>query len=141
MLVWSRSGRFVVWLVAGLLIGVIYVAPLAVILAGEPGRAMERRAAERLHPRALRRRAARGDFGRAVLREPRHRARRQPARARLRHLGGAGVARLQGERCSRVLGLLFFIPSAVPSVSVGPRPAGRVQPAAAAAQRHDRDRA
>src|SRR3984957_7730790 len=33
MLVWSRSGRFLVWLVAALLIGIIFLAPLAVILA------------------------------------------------------------------------------------------------------------
>ena len=33
MLVWSRSGRFIVWLLAALLIGVIFIAPLAVILA------------------------------------------------------------------------------------------------------------
>jgi 2-aminoethylphosphonate transport system permease protein len=33
MLVWSPSGRFVVWLLAALLIGVIFIAPLAVILA------------------------------------------------------------------------------------------------------------
>ena len=32
MLVWSRSGRFLVWLVAALLIGIIFIAPLAVIL-------------------------------------------------------------------------------------------------------------
>ena len=34
MLVWSRSGRFIVWLLAALLIGIIFIAPLAVILAG-----------------------------------------------------------------------------------------------------------
>src|ERR1700733_5749643 len=33
MLVWSRSGRFIVWLLAALLIGIIFIAPLAVILA------------------------------------------------------------------------------------------------------------
>ncbi len=35
-----------------------------------------------------------------------------------RHLGGAG-AETQSEGVSKLLGLLFFIPSAVPSVSVG----------------------
>ena len=33
MLVWSRSARFIVWLLAALLIGIIFIAPLAVILA------------------------------------------------------------------------------------------------------------
>src|ERR1700735_5226915 len=38
MLVWSRPGRFLVWLVAALLIGVIFIAPLAVILAASLAR-------------------------------------------------------------------------------------------------------
>ena len=38
MLVWSRSGRFVVWLVAALLIGILFLAPLAVILAASLAR-------------------------------------------------------------------------------------------------------
>src|ERR1700760_2414582 len=38
MLVWSRSGRFIVWLLAALLIGVIFIAPLAVILAASLAR-------------------------------------------------------------------------------------------------------
>src|SRR5271166_5621370 len=33
MLVWSRLGRLAVWSVAALLIGIIFIAPLAVILA------------------------------------------------------------------------------------------------------------
>ena len=33
MLVWSRSGRFLVWTFAAILIGAIFIAPLAVILA------------------------------------------------------------------------------------------------------------
>ena len=38
MLVWSRSGRFVVWLIAALLIGIIFIAPLAVIVAASLAR-------------------------------------------------------------------------------------------------------
>jgi 2-aminoethylphosphonate transport system permease protein len=38
MLVWSRSGRFVVWLLAALLIGILFIAPLAVILAASLAR-------------------------------------------------------------------------------------------------------
>jgi 2-aminoethylphosphonate transport system permease protein len=33
VLVWSRSGRGFVWAVLGLLVGVVYIAPLAIILA------------------------------------------------------------------------------------------------------------
>ena len=35
---WSRSGRFIVWLLAALLIGVIFILPLAVILAASLAR-------------------------------------------------------------------------------------------------------
>jgi 2-aminoethylphosphonate transport system permease protein len=98
MLVWSRSGRFVVWLLAALLIGILFIAPLAVILAASlakqwngvlpTGFTLEHYAA-----------AASGASGDSVL---------------------ASLAlRAQGEAWSRSLGLLFFIPSAVPSVSVG----------------------
>ena len=33
MLVWSRSGKLAVWSFAGLLVGIVFLAPLAVILA------------------------------------------------------------------------------------------------------------
>ncbi len=38
MLVWSRSGRLIVWLLAALLIGILFIAPLAVILAASVAR-------------------------------------------------------------------------------------------------------
>jgi len=117
MLVWSRSGRFVVWLVAALLIGVIFLAPLAVILAASlaehwngvlpTGFTFE-------HYRA----AGSGASGDAVFAS----LITGLIASLLALLSGSWAAlalRGQGEAWSRRLGLLFFIPSAVPSVSVG----------------------
>src|ERR1700722_2457285 len=83
----------------------------------ELGKAVERRLADRLHPRTLRIRCKRG-LGRFRDREPHHRAR--GSLLALHYGSWAALAlRAQGEAWSRSLGLLFFIPSAVPSVSVG----------------------
>ena len=113
MLVWSRSGRFIVWLLAALLIGVIFIAPLAVILAASlaqqwngilpTGFTLEHYA------------AAGSDAVVASLITG-------LVASLLALLCGSWAAlalRAQGEAWSRGLGLLFFIPSAVPSVSVG----------------------
>ena len=117
MLVWSRSGRFIVWLVAALLIGVIFIAPLAVILAASlagqwngvlpTGFTFEHYAA-----------AGSGASGDAVFAS----LVTGLIASLLALLSGSWAAlalRAQGEAWSRSLGLLFFIPSAVPSVSVG----------------------
>ena len=117
MLVWSRSGRFFVWLVAALLIGVIFLAPLAVILAASlaqhwngvlpSGFTLEHYAAARS--------GASGDAVFASLVTG-------LIASLLALLSGSWAAlalRDQAEAWSRSLGLLFFIPSAVPSVSVG----------------------
>src|SRR5271163_4665533 len=117
MLVWSRSGRFLVWLVAALLIGVIFIAPLAVILAASlaqqwngvfpTGFTFEHYAA-----------AAGGASGDAVVAS----LITGLVASLIALLCGSWAAlalRAQGEAWSRTLGLLFFIPSAVPSVSVG----------------------
>jgi 2-aminoethylphosphonate transport system permease protein len=117
MLVWSRSGRFFVWLVAALLIGVIFLAPLAVILAASlaqhwngvlpSGFTFEHYAAARS--------GASGDAVFASLVTG-------LIASLLALLSGSWAAlalRAQGEAWSRALGVLFFIPSAVPSVSVG----------------------
>ena len=117
MLVWSRSGRFVVWAVAALLVGVIYIAPLAVILAASfadqwngalpSGFTLEHYLATRS--------GASGDAVFASLVTG-------VAASFLALLSGSWAAlalRAQGETWSRTLGVLFFIPSAVPSVSVG----------------------
>ena len=117
MLVWSRSGRFAVWLVAFLLIGVIFIAPLAVILAASiaqewngvlpSGFTFE-------HYRA----AGSGAAGEAVFAS----LITGLVASLLALISGSWAAlalRAQGEAWSRWLGVLFFIPSAVPSVSVG----------------------
>src|SRR5262249_56822743 len=44
---------------------------------------------------------------------------REPGGSLVRQLGGAGLARHAAARARKLLGVLFFIPSAVPSVSVG----------------------
>ena len=138
MLVWSRSGRFLVWLVAALLIGVIFIAPLAVILTASfaerwngvlpTGFTFEHYAA-----------AGSGDSGDAVFAS----LITGLVASLLALLSGSWAAlalRAQGEAWSRSLGLLFFIPSAVPSVSVAHWAPGRLQPAAVAPQRHNGDR-
>ncbi|MGC2784109.1 MAG: ABC transporter permease subunit [Roseiarcus sp.] len=117
MLVWSRSGRFVVWLVAALLIGVIFLAPLAVILAASLARQWNG-----VLPTGFTfehyRDAGSGASGEAVLAS----LITGFVASLLALLCGSWAAlslRAQGEAWSRSLGLLFFIPSAVPSVSVG----------------------
>ena len=117
MLVWSRSGRFVVWTVATLIIGLVYIAPLAVILAASlagqwngalpSGFTLE-------HYQA----AGSGASGDAVFAS----LVTGVAASVLALVSGTWAAlalRAQGEAWSRTLGVLFFIPSAVPSVSVG----------------------
>src|SRR5277367_6257156 len=119
MLVWSRSGRFIVWLLAALLIGIIFIVPLAVILAASlakqwngvfpTGFTLEHFAS-----------AAGGASGDSVVAS----LITGLVASLLALLCGSWAAlalRAQGEAWSwsRSLGLLFFIPSAVPSVSVG----------------------
>ncbi|HXZ16874.1 MAG TPA: ABC transporter permease subunit [Roseiarcus sp.] len=117
MLVWSRSGRFLVWAIAALIIGVVYIAPLAVILAASfadqwngalpSGFTFDHYLAARS--------GASGDAVFASLVTG-------VVASCLALLSGSWAAlalRAQGETWSRTLGVLFFIPSAVPSVSVG----------------------
>jgi 2-aminoethylphosphonate transport system permease protein len=117
MLVWSRSGRFVVWLVAALLIGVIFLAPLAVILAASLAQQWNG-----VLPTGFTfehyRDAGSGASGDAVFAS----LITGLVASLLALLCGSWAAlslRAQGEAWSRSLGLLFFVPSAVPSVSVG----------------------
>jgi len=117
MLVWSRSGRFVAWLVAALLIGVIFIAPLAVIFAASfagqwngvlpSGFTFEHYVV-----------ATSGSSGDAVIAS----LLTGLMASLLALLSGSWAAlalRAQGEAWTRTLGVLFFIPSGVPSVSVG----------------------
>jgi len=138
MLVWSRTGRFIVWLIAALLIGILFIAPLAVILAASLARqwngvlptgfTFEHYAA-----------AGSGALGDSVFAS----LITGLVASLLALLCGSWAAlalRAQGEAWSRTLGLLFFI-SERGAVGVGgARAPGRVQPAAAAPQRHDCDR-
>ena len=135
MLVWSRSGRSVIWLIAALLIGVLFIAPLAVILAASLARqwngvlptgfTFEHYAA-----------AASGALGDAVFAS----LITGFVASLLALLCGSWAAlalRAQGEAWSRTLRPAVFH-SERRAVGVGGAgPAGRVQPEAAAAQRHD----
>jgi 2-aminoethylphosphonate transport system permease protein len=117
MLIWSPFGRISVWIVAALLIGVIYIAPLAVILLSS--------LAEQWNdvlPTGLTlehyRQAVSGASGEAVWASF-VTGFVASALALTSGTWAALALRLQGEALKKVLGLLFFIPSAVPSVSVG----------------------
>jgi len=117
MLVWSGSGKLAVWSFAALLIGLVFVAPLAVILAASfagqwngvlpSGFTLERFA-----------QSAGGASGEAVLAS----LATGVVASLLALISGAWAAlalRAQGGGAARTLGVLFFVPSAVPSVSVG----------------------
>ena len=138
MLVWSRSGRFVVWLLAALLIGIIFIAPLAVILAASlaqqwngvlpTGFTLEHYAA-----------AGSGASGDAVFAS----LITGLVASLLALLCGSWAAlalRAQGEAWSRSSGPAVLHPERRAVGVGGARAPGRVQPAAAAPQRHDGDR-
>ncbi len=117
MLVWSRSGRIVIWAIFALLLGILFLAPLAVILmasfAGQwngvlpTGFILE-------------------NYGDVLTGASRDAVWASLVTALLASLlalatgtWAALALRIQAESLQKVLGLLFFIPSAVPSVSVG----------------------
>jgi 2-aminoethylphosphonate transport system permease protein len=117
MLVWSLSGRALVWSIAALLIGVFYLAPLAVIVIASvsqhwngvlpTGFTIEHYVA-----------ATNGDKRDAVYAS----VLTGFVASGLALVTGAWAALALRARASgwgKALGLLFFIPSAVPSVSVG----------------------
>ena len=117
MLVWSRSGRTLAWVIAALLLGVLFFAPLAVIMmasfAGQWNGALptgmtlahyrDTLTGDAAH--AIRVSLATGLFSSVA--------------ALVVGTWAALALRLQGERWQKRLGWLFFVPSAVPSVSVG----------------------
>src|ERR1700691_183590 len=117
MLVWSRSGRVIRCRLAVFLFGIIFIAPLAVILPASlakewngvlpTGFTLEHYAS-----------AAGGASGDSVFAS----LITGLIASLLALLCGSWAAlalRAQGEAWSRTLGLIFFMPSAVPSVSVG----------------------
>lgn len=117
MLVWSRSGRAAVWSIAALLLGVLFLAPLAVILAASfagqwngalptgPTLAHYRDVFTGEYGSAIKVSLATGLFASMA--------------ALVMGTWAALALRLQGERWQKRLGWLFFVPSAVPSVSIG----------------------
>ncbi|UDL94147.1 ABC transporter permease subunit [Lichenihabitans sp. PAMC28606] len=117
MLVWSRSGRIVIWILAALLLGVLFLAPLAVIVVASfsqqwsgvlpTGFTVEHYSdvVSGASRDAIWASLATGLVASLV--------------ALVAGTWAALALRLQGERWGRLLGLLFFVPSAVPSVSVG----------------------
>jgi len=117
VLVYSRSGRFAVWAVAALLIGIVYVAPLAVIVAASFSSQWNGALPSGFtfdHYLA----AGSGASGDAVFAS----LITGVVASLLALVSGSWAAlalRAQGEAWTRTLGILFFIPSAVPSVSVG----------------------
>jgi 2-aminoethylphosphonate transport system permease protein len=117
MLVWSRSGRALVWSFAAILLGTIFVAPLAVIIFASfsahwngilpSGFTLE-------HYRDVMGGAARDAVYASLV--------TGLVASLLALITGAWAAlalRARMERWVSALGFLFFIPSAVPSVSVG----------------------
>lgn len=117
MLIWSRSGRAAAWTVAGLLVLVVYVAPLAIIgLASFAGQwngvwPSHLGLANYLH-------ALQGAPG-AALRVSLVTGAVASAVALLAGTWAALALRDMVRLSRRILDLVFFMPSAVPSVSVG----------------------
>ena len=117
MLVWSKSARGLVWAVLGLLVAVVYIAPLAIILAASfagqwNGVFPSKPTLEHFHN------ALSGDPG------------EQLRVSIITGMVASGFALIVGTWSAlalrtlpriprRILDLIFFVPSAVPSVSVG----------------------
>ena len=117
MLVWSRSGRAFAWGLLALLVGVVYGLPVAIIalasIAGQWNGAL---------PSHL----TLANYGAALSGDPGQQLRVSVATGILASLAalisGAWAAlalRNMFGPSKRILDLLFFVPSAVPSVSVG----------------------
>lgn len=117
MLVWSRSGRLALWAIFALLFCALFLAPLAVILLSSLANQWNGVLPTGLtadHYRDVVFGAA-GEAVKASLLTG-------FVASALALVSGAWAAlalRLHGDGLKRLLGLLFFIPSAVPSVSVG----------------------
>jgi len=117
MLVWSRSGRILLWTIAALVFGVLFLCPLAVIFLSSiadqwngllpSGFTLEhyRDVVSGSSAEAVKASLVTG-FLASLL-------------ALVSGTWAALALRPQGETMRRLLGTLFFIPSAVPSVSVG----------------------
>lgn len=117
MLVWSRPGRIVLWVLFALLFGVLFLAPLAVILlsslADQWNGVLPSGLTTEHYSDVIS--GAASDSVKASLIT----GFLASALALVSGTWAALSLRLQGPSLKRLLGLLFFIPSAVPSVSVG----------------------
>ena len=117
MLVWSRSARYAVWCLAFLLLAVVFLAPLGIILTASLTRQWNGVLPTGFtldHYRAVFTGAS-GDAVRASLATG-------LLASLLALVSGTTAAlalRLDVGRWRSLLGTLFFIPSAVPSVSIG----------------------
>ena len=136
MLVWSRLGRVAVWSVAALLIGIVFIAPLAVILAASfatqwngvlpTGFTFD----HYLEARG-------GASGEAIFASLVTGVVASSGGARKRRLGGAGPS--GARRGVEPIDRPALLRSERGSLSFGwPRPPRRVQPAAAASERKER---
>ncbi|TPI20890.1 ABC transporter permease subunit [Mesorhizobium sp. B4-1-1] len=117
MLVWSRPGRMLIWTVFALLFGVLFLAPLAVILLSSladqwngvlPSGLTVEHYTDVAQGAAWK--AVKTSFVTGFL---------ASALALVSGTWAALALRIQDATLAKVLGVLFFIPSAVPSVSVG----------------------
>jgi 2-aminoethylphosphonate transport system permease protein len=117
MLIWSRTGRAAVWSIAAALLGVLFIAPLAVILMASVAGQWNG-----VWPSGLTldhyREVASGDAA-ASIKASLVTGLLSSALALVSGTWAALALRVHGERMQKWLGLLFFVPSAVPSVSVG----------------------
>lgn len=117
MLVWSRSGRLFLWCVFVLLFSMLFLAPLVVILLASLADQWNG-----VLPTGL----TAGHYGDVLSGSAGNAVRVSlltgflaSALALVSGTWAALTLRLQGDTLKKLLGLLFFIPSAVPSVSVG----------------------
>ena len=138
MLLWTRRSRAILLGVFGVVVVVVFVAPLATVVLAGTGRLVDRRAPVASGVRPLRRRTVRREPGQPVG-EPADRLHRGRDRAGARHVGGARGARaptLAEPRHRR------RVPPSDRRAVGGDRsrPADRLQLAAAAARRHPVDR-
>ena len=117
MLFWSSPGRIAAWIVAGALGGIIYVAPLAVILlasfAGQWNGVLPSHFTGLHYLQAVR-----GESGDQLVASLVTGAVASAIALVLGTWAALALRRL-APALQGVLGLVFFIPSAVPSVSVG----------------------
>jgi 2-aminoethylphosphonate transport system permease protein len=117
MLVWSRSGRVALWVLFALVFGTLFLAPLAIILLSSLADQWNGVLPSGLtteHYRDVVSGTAGGAVKASLL--------TGFAASALALVSGTWAAlslRLQGHGLRKLLGVLFFIPSAVPSVSVG----------------------